>query len=76
MVAKPSSEQIRALADSRSRAYAELRRNASAYESGEISQALFKRDTDIAICKITRITPHQPGGAEVTLTISLERNLR
>ncbi len=76
MVAKLSATQIQALVESREHAYAELRRNASAYDSGEISQALFKRETDLAICKITRITPHQPESADVTLTISLERNLR
>ncbi|HMD07366.1 MAG TPA: hypothetical protein VKH63_07505 [Candidatus Acidoferrum sp.] len=76
MVAKLSSEQIRGLVDSRDRAYAELRRNASAYDSGGLFQALFKRDTNIAICKITKITRREPGGADVTLTISLERNLR
>jgi hypothetical protein len=76
MVAKLSPDQIRVLADSRDRAYAELRRNASAYDSGELSPALFKRDTDLAICKITRITPREPGRTDVTLTISLERNLR
>ena len=76
MVAKLSSEQIRVLVESRDHAYAELRRNASAYDSGELFQALFKRDTNIAICKITKITPREPGAADVTLTISLERNLR
>jgi hypothetical protein len=76
MVARLSSEQIRVLVDSRDGGYAELRRNASAYDSGELFQALFKRDTNIAVCKITKITRREPGGTDVTLTISLERNLR